>query len=129
MAKVKEVITEDYAIYNDDNMNVMRQLPDESIGLSIYSPPFCGLYNYSSSPLDDSNCKSYQEFFKAYEFKVREIERITMAGRLSAVHCMDVPGTGNGETAKMGIGANVGTGLIDFPGDIIRLHEKCRKYF
>ncbi len=46
-----------------------------------------------------------------------------MPGRLSFVHCMDVPGTGNGDTARMGVGANVGSGLIDFPGDIIRLHE------
>jgi hypothetical protein len=72
-----------------------------------------------------SNNGSYLEFFNHYEFCVRELFRITMPGRISAVHCMDVPGVGNGETARMGVGANAGTGLIDFPGDIIRLHEKC----
>lgn len=125
MAIINQTITDNYALYNGDNMEVMADLPDDKIGMSIYSPPFCGLYNYSSDPRDDSNCLTYQEFFKGYEFKVREIYRITMPGRLTAVHCMDVPGTGNGNTAKMGVGANVGTGLIDFPGDIIRLHEKC----
>ncbi len=122
---IESTIKEDYAIYNGDNAEVMAGLPDNKIGMSIYSPPFCGLYNYSSDPRDQSNCKSYQEFFIHYGFTVRELFRITMPGRLSFVHCMDVPGTGNGETAKMGVGANVGTGLIDFPGDIIRLHEQC----
>lgn len=125
MAKLKETITDSYALYNGDCIEVMKNLPPDKIGLSIYSPPFAGLYNYSSDPRDMSNNDTYQEFLKHYEFCVRELERITMPGRLSGVHCMDVPGTGNGDTAKMGVGANVGTGLIDFPGDIIRLHEKC----
>jgi len=90
----------------------------------VYSPPFAGLYQYSSDERDLSNCRSYCEFFEHYAFVVSEIARLTMPGRISAVHCMDVPGTGNGDTAKMGCGANVGTGLIDFPGDIIRLHER-----
>jgi len=123
--KIKSKITEDYALYNGDCVEVMSGIPKNSVGLSVYSPPFCGLYNYSSDPRDMSNCESYQSFFTHYEFCVREVERITMPGRISAVHCMDVAGTGNGETAKMGCGANTGTGLIDFPGDIIRLHEKC----
>jgi len=103
----------------------MREIPSNTVALSIYSPPFCGLYNYSSDPKDLSNCDSYQQFFDHYKYVVTEINRLTMPGRISAVHCMDVPGKGNGETAKMGCGANAGTGLIDFPGDIIRLHEKC----
>ncbi|MBU2249459.1 MAG: site-specific DNA-methyltransferase, partial [Gammaproteobacteria bacterium] len=108
-----------------DCIEVMRQLPDGVVGMSVYSPPFCGLYNYSSDERDLSNCRSYAEFFEHYEFVIREIYRITMPGRISAVHVMDVPGTGNGETARMGCGANAGTGLIDFPGDVIRLHDKC----
>ncbi len=122
---IEETITDGYALYNGDCVEVMKSLPDDKIGMSIYSPPFAGLYNYSSDPRDMSNCKSYVEFFEHYEFCVRELFRITMPGRMSFVHCMDVPGTGNGETARMGVVANVGTGLIDFPGDIIRLHEKC----
>lgn len=125
----KEVITNDYAIYNGDCIEVMRQMPDESVGLSIYSPPFCGLYNYSSDERDLSNCRSYSEFFDHYSFVVGELARITMPGRITAVHCMDIPGKGNGPTAVMGSGANTGTGLIDFPGDIIRLHEKHGFHF
>lgn len=125
MAIADQKITDRYAIYNGDCIEVMKSLPDKKVHMSIYSPPFCGLYNYSSSERDLSNCKSYQEFFEHYRYVLAEIFRITLPGRISAVHCMDVPGTGNGETARMGCGANVGTGLIDFPGDIIRLHEQC----
>ncbi len=124
MALIESTIKENYALYNGDCIEVLKELPSNKVGLTIYSPPFCGLFNYSSDPRDMSNCSSYQDFFTNYEFCVREIERVTMPGRISAVHCMDVPGTGNGTTAKMGVGANVGTGLIDFPGDIIRLHER-----
>lgn len=117
-------ITDTYALYNGDCVEVMAALPDEAVDLSVYSPPFCGLYNYSSDERDLSNCRSYQEFFVHYGFVVAEIARLTKPGRISAVHVMDVPGKGNGETARMGVGANVGTGLIDFPGDVIRLHER-----
>ena len=105
-------------------MDVSKTLPDASVDLSIYSPPFVGLYTYSSDERDLSNCRTYQEFFDHYRFVVEEIFRLTKPGRISTVHCCDVPGTGNGDTAKMGCGANVGTGLIDFPGDIIRLHTE-----
>lgn len=120
-----ETITNEYALYNGDCIEVMRSLPDNKVDLSVYSPPFCGLYQYSSDERDLSNCGSYTEFFKHYKFVVDEIFRLTKPGRISAVHCMDVPGKGNGTTARMGCGANAGTGLIDFPGDIIRLHEEC----
>lgn len=125
MAVINQTITDRYALYHGDCIEAMRGLPDGSVHMSVYSPPFCGLYNYSSDERDLSNCRDYMEFFAHYEFVVREIHRLTMPGRITAVHCMDVPGTGNGETARMGCGANVGTGLIDFPGDIIRLHERC----
>jgi len=125
MAITEQVITDKYALYHGDCIEAMRGLPAASVHMSIYSPPFCGLYNYSSDERDLSNCRNYMEFFEHYEFVVREIHRLTMPGRMTVVHCMDVPGSGNGETAKMGCGANVGTGLIDFPGDIIRLHERC----
>jgi len=125
MSIINQEIKPNYALWNGDCIEVMRSLPDESVHLSLYSPPFCGLYNYSSSERDLSNCGSYTEFFKHYKFVVDELARLTKPGRISAVHCMDVPGKGNGETARMGCGANAGTGLIDFPGDIIRLHEQC----
>jgi len=120
----KQHITDRFALYNSDCIDVMRAMPDGAIDLSVYSPPFCGLYNYSSSERDLSNCRSYSEFFDHYDFVISEIARLTKPGRITAVHCMDVAGTGNGATAKMGVAANVGSGLIDFPGDIIRAHER-----
>ena len=113
MAVIEQKITDRYAIYNSDCIEVMQSMPEESIHLSIYSPPFGGLYHYSSSERDLSNCKDYQQFFEHYAFVVRELARITHPGRMTAVHCMDVP-SGNSGTDF----------LIDFPGDIIRLHEK-----
>jgi DNA modification methylase len=120
MAVHEQLITDDYAIYNGDSCEVLPTLPDGSVHHSIYSPPFCGLFTYSSSERDLSNCRTYDEFFEHYEFLVREIHRLTMPGRTTAVHCMDVPRDG----------ANAGAGLTDFPGDIIRLHEKIGfRYF
>ncbi len=106
-------ITDRWAIYNGDCMEVMPSFPDGSIHLSVYSPPFAGLYHYTSSERDLSNCRDYDEFFEHYEHVVREIHRLTMPGRMTAVHCMDVP-TGN----------SGGDALRDFPGDIIRLHTR-----
>lgn len=133
MAVINQDIKDQYAIYNADCMEVMPTIKTNSVDLSIYSPPFCGLYHYSSSERDMSNARSYMEFFEHYGFLIKEISRVTKPGRITAVHCMDVPGKGNGPTAKMGTGANAGTGLIDFPGDIIREHEKhgfeyCARY-
>ena len=123
MAVKDQVQTKTHALYNADCIEVMRSLPDAAVDMSVYSPPFCGLYNYSSNERDLSNCRNYQEFFVHYGFVIAEIARLTKPGRISAVHVMDVPGRGNGDTARMGCGANVGTGLIDFPGDVIRAHE------
>lgn len=114
-----QTITDNYALYNGDSAEVMKSFPDGKIDLSIYSPPFCGLYNYSSDERDLSNCRNYDEFFQHYEFIVKEIFRLTKPGRMTAVHCMDIPRAG----------ANTGGGLIDFPGDIIRLHEKLGFHF
>lgn len=124
MAVKEQTIMDRYALYNADCIEVMRSLPDCKVDMSVYSPPFCGLYNYSSSAQDLSNCRNYLEFFTHYSFVIEQIARLTKPGRISGVHVMDVPGTGNGDTARMGCGANVGTGLIDFPGDVIRAHEK-----
>lgn len=102
--------TDRYALYLGDCCEVLPTLPDDSVHLSVYSPPFCGLYHYSSSDRDMSNCRSREEFLEHYAFLVEEIARVTMPGRLTAVHCMDVP-LGNGI-------------LYDLPGEIIRLHER-----
>ena len=113
MAVIDQVVTDQYAIYCGDCVEVMKSLPDERVHLSVNSPPFGGLYHYSSSERDLSNCKDYDQFFEHYAYVVRELFRVTMPGRMTAVHCMDVP-SGNSGTDY----------LIDFPGDIIRLHEK-----
>jgi DNA modification methylase len=110
---LKHEITDRFALYNGDCIEVMAAMPKESIHLSVYSPPFGGLYHYSSSDRDLSNCKDYQQFFDHYAFVVRELHRLTLPGRMTAVHCMDVPS------------GNCGTDyLVDFPGDIIRLQER-----
>jgi len=68
-----EKITEDYAIYNSDCMLVLPTFPNESIDMSVYSPPFAGLYNYSSSDNDFSNCETREQFLDQYEFLIKEI--------------------------------------------------------
>jgi len=113
MAVIDQFINDEYALYNSDCMEVMDNMKDDSIHFTIYSPPFCGLYQYSSNERDLSNCDSYESFFEHYEFIVSEIARLTMAGRCTAVHCMDLP--------KSNSGTDI---MTDFPGDIIRLHEK-----
>lgn len=114
MAVAAQEITDRYALYQGDCIEVMGGLKDGSVHLSIYSPPFAGLYHYSSSERDLSNARDYPEFFAHYEFVVKELFRLTMPGRMTAVHCMDVPASNTGR----------GDSLIDFPGDIIRLHER-----
>lgn len=106
-----QIITEDYAIYNSDCMYVMPTIPEESIDLSIYSPPFAGLYNYSSSENDFSNCETREQFLKQYDYLIEQIARVTKPGRITAVHCTDVINSSTGE-------------LWDFPHEIIKLHEK-----
>ena len=101
---------ENYSIYNSDCMEVITTLKDESIDLSVYSPPFAGLYNYSSSERDFSNCESKEQFLDQYEFLIKEMARVTKKGRINAVHCTDV----FDNTCR----------LWDFPHEIIKLHEK-----
>ena len=112
MACKDQLINDRFAVYNGDCVDVMKSLPDASVHLSLYSPPFAGLYQYSSDAADLSNAVDYGEFLKHYEFCLREIFRLTMPGRMTAVHCMDVPMSNSGCDH-----------LRDFPGDIIRLHE------
>lgn len=108
----QEIITDSYAIYNSDCMYVLNEIGDKSIDFSVYSPPFAGLYNYSSSENDFSNCETKEQFLKQYEFLIAEISRVTKPGRITAVHCTDV------------IMRDAGEYLWDFPGEIIKLHER-----
>lgn len=105
-----QITTENYTIVNADCMDVLATLPNKSIDLSIYSPPFAGLYNYSSHEKDFSNCESREQFLEQYDFLVQQIARVTKPGRISAVHCTDV--------------FDNRSFLWDFPHEIIRIHEK-----
>lgn len=106
----EQLITDYYAIYNSDNMYILPSLPDNSIDLSIYSPPFCGLYQYSSSPNDFSNCDSKEQFLEQYDFLISEMARVTKPGRINAVHATDI----HDNTGR----------LWDFPGEVIKIHER-----
>lgn len=113
MAVIEQKLTDKYAIFNGDCMGVLPSIKTGSVHLSTYSPPFVGLYSYSSDERDFSNCDTYELFFAQYEFLLRELTRVTMPGRVTAVHCADVP-TGNTGNDH----------LRDFSGDLIRAHEK-----
>jgi len=109
---IDQNLTDRWAIYNGDCMEVLSDMQDDSVHLSIYSPPFAGLYIYSSSERDLSNGRNYEEFLEHYGYIIEQIARVTLPGRISLVHCMDVPLSNSGK----------GDGLRDFPGDLIRLH-------
>jgi len=103
-------IKENYAIYNGDCMDVLPELDSDSIDLSVYSPPFAGLYNYSSSERDFSNCENKEQFLDQYDFLIAEMSRVTKPGRINAVHVTDV----FDNTCR----------LWDFPHEVIKLHIK-----
>lgn len=102
--------TDKYSVYNADCVEVVSSMPDKSIDLILYSPPFAGLYQYSSNEMDFSNCESKEQFLEQYDFLVKELSRVTKPGRINAVHCTDV--------------FDNRSYLWDFPHEIIRIHEK-----
>lgn len=112
---VKKVKDENYILINGDSCEELPKIESEKIDLSIYSPPFVDLYTYSDSVRDLGNCTNQEIFYKQYSFIIKELLRITKQGRLSCVHCMDIPAL----LQKDGY-----IGVKDFPGDIIRLHEE-----
>lgn len=112
MAIASQVITDGYALYCGDCVRVMQSLPDESVHLTLFSPPFCGIYQYSSDPDDLSNCINKEEFFEHFDYVIEQIARLTKPGRISAVHVMDIPLSNAGCDA-----------IYDFPGEVIRRYE------
>ncbi len=112
MAIYDQLISDRFALFHGDCIEVMKNLPDKSVHLSVYSPPFGGLYNYSSQDRDLSNSMDYSEFLEHYVFVVQELARITVSGRMTCVHCMDIPRSNTGTDS-----------YLDFPGDIIRMHK------
>lgn len=116
MKILDQYTTERYSLINADTTEAIKDIPDNSIGLSVYSPPFSSLYTYSNSDRDLGNSRNDDEFFQHFEYIVKEIERIMMPGRIMAVHCMQIP------TMKERDGY---IGMRDFRGDLIRLFIKC----
>lgn len=106
----------EFSIYNGDCVDVLRQFPDECIDFTVYSPPFSNLFVYSDSIADMGNSADDREFFEHYGFLIRELYRLTLPGRLSAVHCSDLPMT----KWKDGMIA-----IKDLSGGIIRAHEEA----
>jgi len=102
-----------WSMYLGDACEWLPKLGDESIYLTVYSPPFQSLYVYSATPRDLGNSATREEFFEHYGYVIRELLRLTKPGRLSCVHAADVATT----KATHGV-----TGLYDFPGDVIRAH-------
>ena len=111
---IDQVVTDKYALYHGDCVEVIKGLPDQSIGYSIFSPPFASLYTYSNSPRDMGNCKSDAEFFEHFGFLIDELRRVMMPGREVSFHCMLMP------TSKERDGY---IGLRDFRGDLIRAFQ------
>lgn len=111
---INQEIGKDWAMYHGDNVQVMKGIPDNSIGLVVTSPPFLNLYTYSNSVLDMGNSKSDEQFYEHYKFLIKELYRTLMPGRLICIHCVDVP------MMKERDGV---IGLKDFPGENIKLFE------
>lgn len=110
-----QIVTDEFAYYCGDCVEVSKGLPDNCADISIYSPPFFELYVYSDDPKDMNNSANYSQFREHYRFLVKELKRIVKPGRIIAVHCMDLPI----QKGKEGY-----IGLRDFSGDLIKIHEE-----
>lgn len=114
MDVIDQSITENYAVYNADTVTVAQSLPGESVGFSVFSPPFASLYTYSNSERDMGNVKNHDEFWRQYRFLITEQFRVMKPGRNIAIHCMNLP------SSKQNDGF---IGIKDFRGDIIREYQ------
>ena len=108
---VDQVFGDSYALYNGDSAEVLKGIPDQSIDLSIFSPPFATLYTYSNSERDLGNCKDYSEFWEHFGFISAELLRVMRPGRNVCIHVQQLA------TTKVRDGV---IGLRDFRGDAIR---------
>jgi hypothetical protein len=108
-------ITDDYAIYHGDTVDVAKALPDNSTHMSVFSPPFETLYTYSNSDRDMGNSVDSGQFWQHYRFLIIEQFRVMMPGRIVAIHCMNLP------TSKAHDGY---IGIRDFRGEIIRAYQE-----
>jgi DNA modification methylase len=113
---LNQEIRDQWSMYGGDSCEVIKGIPDNSIGLSVFSPPFAQLYTYSPSERDMGNCSDDKEFIKHYSWLASQLLRITKPGRLCAVHCKDLVDYKNSSGRA---------GLRDFPGELIRVHEEA----
>jgi len=113
---IESVQNEHYSIKRGDCVQLIKDVPDNAIGLSVFSPPFAELYTYSSHVEDMGNSKDYNEFLLQFGFLVKELYRVMKPGRNVCVHCMDLPI----QKGKEGF-----IGLRDFSGMILRAFEEC----
>lgn len=113
---INELITDRFAYYHADCIEGIKAIPNNSVGYSIFSPPFASLYTYSNSDRDMGNSRSYDEFFEHFGFLIKELHRVLMPGRVISVHCMNLP------TSKQRDGY---IGIRDFRGDIIRAFQNA----
>lgn len=107
-------ISERWAAYHGDCVEVVSGIPDNSIHYSIFSPPFASLYTYSASDRDMGNCRDAEAFYRHFLFLVKELHRVMMPGRLVSFHCMNLP------FSKERDGF---IGIRDFRGDLIRMFQ------
>lgn len=115
MAIINQTVTDKYALYNGDCVSVMKTLPDASMDMALFSPPFADLYCYSDSPMDLGNCRNYDEFMEHFGFVIEQLARIVKPGRNCVVHCMDIPAMKERDGY---------IGIKDFSGDIIRAFQR-----
>jgi DNA modification methylase len=114
MNVLNQSIGEKYTLYNADCAEVIREIPSESIHLSIFSPPYSSLYVYSNSDRDIGNCSGDAEFFKHFDYVIEQLFRIMRTGRLVAVDCMNLPAMKERDGY---------IGIKDFRGDLIRAFQ------
>lgn len=110
------VDNDSYIIKRGDSCKLIKEIPDNSVHYSIFSPPFASLYTYSDHLEDMGNSKDYNDFFEHFKFLVKDLFRIIKPGRNVSIHCMNLP------TTKSHHGF---IGIEDFRGDIIRLFQEC----
>ena len=113
---IAQSVNEKFAAYNGDSVEFVREIPDNSIHYTVFSPPFSSLYTYSNSDRDMGNCKGDDEFITHFKFLASELYRITMPGRLLSFHCMDLPL----QKSRDGV-----IGLKDFPAILRQIFEDC----
>jgi DNA modification methylase len=112
---IDQIVTDRYAAYHGDCVEVLKGLPDASVGYSIFSPPFASLYTYSNSPRDMGNVRDDAEFLDHFDYLIAELRRVMKPGRNVSFHCMDMPSS----KERDGV-----IGLKDFPGELLRAFQR-----